>query len=69
MIHTHQPPDGGEVGEEVSKLDKLSHQTDWLLKSHAAYHVDHVRVASFGHTFHGLYLCKEIASFASSGRF
>ena len=25
------------AGEEISKLDKLSHQTDWLLKSHAAY--------------------------------
>ena len=61
QTHTHLLPLVLEVGEEVSIWNKLSNETERLLQSHTANHVDNVAVVAFSYLLHHVYLCQEIS--------
>ena len=65
----HESPDDYKVGEEVSILDKLCHEADWLLESDAADHVDHVWVVSLCDQLHGVNLGEKVTLFTPHGCF
>ena len=56
MYISHLFSVGSEIGEEVTKLDKLCDEAEWLLDGDTAKETNHMRILALGYLLHRLNL-------------
>ena len=61
----YHSPVGSQIGEEVTKLDKLCYEAEWLLDGDTAKEINHVRVLTLSYLLNHLYLREEVLSLTS----